>query len=169
MTLLDLSVIIDMFEGVDETVDFVESQNEPYLTSAICVYEVLAGTLGSGETNMRAERQHFGGVHSLEFNENIGLEAARLQDKLLIDGEWMAVRNLMIAVIARSTGDHLVVADSDFQTDALKSKMRVTNLRDDKWLGKSRATEFAALFDALLEDTFEAVWSAPSRRIGTNT
>ncbi|MFA9504918.1 NADH dehydrogenase subunit [Natrinema sp. H-ect1] len=27
----------------------------------------------------------------------------------------------------------------------------------DKWLGKSRATEFAALFDALLEDVFEVV------------
>jgi len=131
MTFLDSSVIIDMLEGVDETVAFVESQDEPYLTSAICVYEVLAGTLGSGETNVRAERQHFGGVHSLEFNEDIALEAARLQDELLTDGERMTVRDLMIAATARSTGDQLVVADSDFQTDALESKLRVTNLRTD--------------------------------------
>lgn len=129
MTFLDSSVIIDMLEGVDETVAFVESQDEPYLTSAICVYEVLAGTLGSGTTDVKAERQHFGGVHSLEFNENIALEAARLQDKLLTDGERMAVRDLMIAATARSTGDHLVVADSDFRTDVLESKMQVTNLR----------------------------------------
>ncbi|WP_254763368.1 PIN domain-containing protein [Natrinema marinum] len=131
MTFLDSSVIIDMLEGVDETVAFVESQDEPYLTSAICVYEVLAGTLGSGDTDLRAERQHFGGVHSLEFNEEIALEAARLQDELLSDGDRMAVRDLMIAATARSTGDHLVVADSDFQTAALESKMEVTNLRDD--------------------------------------
>ncbi|RZH67995.1 type II toxin-antitoxin system VapC family toxin [Natrinema altunense] len=129
MTFLDSSVIIDMLEGVDETVAFVESQDEPYLTSAICVYEVLAGTLGSGDTDLRAERQHFGGVHSLEFNEEIALEAARLQDELITDGERMAVRDLMIAATARSTGDQLVVADSDFQTAALESKMEVTNLR----------------------------------------
>ncbi|WP_222914611.1 type II toxin-antitoxin system VapC family toxin [Natrinema sp. SYSU A 869] len=131
MTFLDSSAIIDMLESVDETVAFVESQDEPYLTSAICVYEVLAGTLGSGETDLRAERQHFGGVHSLEFNEEIALEAAQLQDELLADGERMAVRDLMIAATARSTGGHFVVADSDFQTDALESKMQVTNLREE--------------------------------------
>lgn len=131
MTFLDSSVIIDLLEGVDETVAFVESQDEPYLTSAICVYEVLAGTLGSGDTDVRAERQHFGGVHALEFNEEIALEAARLQDELLADGDRMAVRDLLIAATARSTGDHLVVADSDFQTDALESTLRVTNLREE--------------------------------------
>ncbi|OLZ41514.1 twitching motility protein PilT [Natrinema saccharevitans] len=129
MTFLDSSVIIDMLESVDETVAFVESQDEPYLTSAICVYEVLAGTLGSGDTDLRAQRQHFGGVHSLEFNDEIALEATRLQDELLADGDRMAVRDLMIAATARSTGDQLVVADSDFQTAALESKMQVTNLR----------------------------------------
>ena len=131
MTFLDSSVIIDMLEGVEDTVEFVESQDDPYLTSAICVYEVLAGTLGNGETDVSAERQHFGGVHSLEFNEDIALEAARLQDELLTDGERMAVRDLMIAATARSTGDVLVVADSDFQTAALESKMQVVNLRKD--------------------------------------
>lgn len=131
MTFLDSSVIVDMLEGVDDTVEFVESRDDPYLTSAICVYEVLAGTLGSGETDVSAERQHFGGVRSLEFNEDIALEAARLQDELLTDGERMAVRDLMIAATARSTGDVLVVADSDFQTAALESRMQVVNLRND--------------------------------------
>lgn len=131
MTFLDSSVIIDMLEGVDDTVEFVESQGKPYLTSAICVYEVLEGPLGSGRTDVDAERQRFGGVRSLEFNENIALEAARLQDELLDDGERMAVRDCMIAATARSTGDHLVVADSDFQTDVLESRMRVTNLRGE--------------------------------------
>ena len=131
MTFLDSSVIVDMLEGVDGTVAYVESQDEPYLTSAICVYEVLAGTLGRGKTDVRTERQRFGGVRALEFNERIALEAARLQDELLGDGERMAVRDLMIAATARSAGDQLVVADSDFQTAALEDKMQVTNLRTD--------------------------------------
>ena len=119
-----------MLEGVDDTVKFVESRGNPYLTSSICDYEVLAGTLGHGETDVNAERQHFSGVRSLEFNEDIALEAARLQNELLSNGERMAVRDLMIAATARSAGDHFVVADSGFQTDSLESKMRATNLRD---------------------------------------
>ncbi|AGB36715.1 PIN domain-containing protein [Natronococcus occultus] len=130
MTFLDSSVIIDMLEGVDDTVAYVESQSTPYLTSSICVYEVLAGTLGHEETDLREERQRFGGVRALAFNEQIALEAAELQDRLLADVERMAVRDLMIAATARSTGDRLVVADSDFQTAALEETMDVTNLRE---------------------------------------
>ncbi|THE65027.1 type II toxin-antitoxin system VapC family toxin [Salinadaptatus halalkaliphilus] len=121
-----------MLEGVDDTVAYVESQEIPYLTSSICVYEVLAGTLGRGETDVRAERQRFGGVRTLAFNEEMALEAARLQDKLLDDGERMAVRDLVIAATARSTGDHLVVADSDFQTGVLESELDVTNLQAEQ-------------------------------------
>ncbi|MWV38551.1 PIN domain-containing protein [Natrialba sp. INN-245] len=130
MTFLDSSVIIDMLEGIEETVEYVEDQGGPYLTSTICVYEVLEGPLGSGRTDVRAERQRFGGVRALEFNEDLALEAARLQDELLADGERMAVRDLLIAATARSTGDHLVVADDDLRTDALESTVRVTNLRE---------------------------------------
>ncbi|WP_339102734.1 PIN domain-containing protein [Haloterrigena salinisoli] len=86
--------------------------------------------LGRGDTDLRAERQHFGGVRSLEFSEEIALEAARLRDELRTDGDRMAVRDLMIAATARSTGDHLVVADSAFQTDALESTLQVT-LREE--------------------------------------
>lgn len=128
MTFLDSSVIIDMLEGVDSTVEFVQEQGEPYLTSSICVFEVLDGALGSGSTDVVAARQDFSGVHSLDLNENISLEAARLQDQLLDDGQRMATRDLLIAATARSTGDHLVVADSDFETDVLQSHVQVTNL-----------------------------------------
>lgn len=130
MTFLDSSAIIDMLEGVEETVEYVQEQGEPYLTSTICVFEVLDGILGSGSTDVVAERQQFGGVRAVEFNETLALEAARLQDALLDDGERMAARDLVIAATARSTGDHLVVADADFQTDVLTSKMTVTNLDD---------------------------------------
>ena len=93
--------------------------------------EDLAGTLGHGKTDGNAERQHFSGVRSLELNENLALEAARLQDELLPNGERMAVRDLMLTATARSTSDRLVVAGSGFRTDALEPKMRVTNPRDE--------------------------------------
>jgi hypothetical protein len=130
MTFLDSSVIIDMLQGVDSTVEFVEDQSEPYLTSSICVFEVVQGRLGSGSADVVAARQSFGGVRALDLTETVALEAARLQDQLLEDGQRMGARDLLIAATARSTGDHLVVADDDFDTDALASRMQVTNLSD---------------------------------------
>ena len=128
MTFLDSSVIIDMLNGVDSTVEFVQEQGEPYLTSSLCILEVLDGKIGSGTTDVVSARQDFDGVHSLELTENVSLEAARIQDELLDDGQRMATRDLLIAATARSTGDHLVVADSDFETDVLESHVQVTNL-----------------------------------------
>jgi predicted nucleic acid-binding protein len=128
MTFLDSSVIIDMLNGVDSTVEFVQEQGEPYLTSSICILEVLDGKIGSGTTDVVSARQDFDGVHSLDLTENVSLEAARIQDELLDDGQRMATRDLLIAATARSTGDHLVVADTDFETDVLESYVQVTNL-----------------------------------------
>lgn len=129
MTFLDSSVIIDMLEGDPEVVDAVEERGQPYLTSSLCVFEVLDGKVGSGSTDVVAIRQQFGGVEDLELNEQIALEAARMQDELLNDGERMATRDLLIAATARSTGDELVVSDSDFETSYLCDLMDVTNLR----------------------------------------
>lgn len=129
MTFLDSSVIIDMVEGVPETVERMEAFETPYLTSTVCVFEVLNGELGAGETDVAAARRDFGGVRSLDLTEDVALEAVRLQDRLLDDGSRMAARDVLIAATARTTGDELVVADSDFETDALEDLMQVTNLR----------------------------------------
>jgi len=129
VTFLDSSAIIDMLQGVEETVEYVEDRGEPYLTSSLCVYEVIEGRLGAGSTDVQAVRQDFDGVHSLALTEEISLEAARLQDELLDEGQRMATRDLLIAATAKSTGDELVVADSDFQTDVLESYLTVTDLR----------------------------------------
>ncbi|GAB3686369.1 hypothetical protein GCM10028857_18320 [Salinarchaeum chitinilyticum] len=130
MTFLDSSAIIDMLDGVSDTVECIEAHGTPYLTSSICIFEVLEGTLGSGTTNVMAARQQFGGVRAIEFNEDIAIEAARLQDALLADGEPMAPRDLMIAATARTTGDHLVVNDADFQTTVIEEAIPVTNLAE---------------------------------------
>ena len=131
MTFLDSSVIIDMLEGIPETVEAVEERGQPYLTSSLCVFEVIDGTVGSGETDVVGVRQQFAGVRALDLNEQIALEAARMQDELMNDGERMAVRDLLVAATARSTGDELVVADADFETGYLNEMMDVTNLRRD--------------------------------------
>lgn len=73
----------------------------------------------------------FGGVRALDLNEQIALGACRMQDKLMEDGERMVARDLMIAATARSTGDELVIADRDFQTQHLTELTDVTNLRRD--------------------------------------
>ncbi|MEE6209766.1 PIN domain-containing protein [Salarchaeum sp. III] len=131
MTFLDSSVIIDMLEGVPAVVEYVEDRGQPYLTSSLCVFEVSNGELGVGSTDVVEARQDFGGVHALDLNENIALEAARIQDQLLDDGERMATRDLLIAATARSTGAELVVADDEFETKLLTDLMNVTNLRGD--------------------------------------
>ena len=76
----------------------------------------------------REEHQRFSGVQALGFNEQLALEAARLQDASIKDGTKLSHRDVMIAATARSTGDEYVVADSDFQTEPLQDVMEVTNL-----------------------------------------
>lgn len=120
-----------MLEGVSDVVEAVEERGQPYLTSSLCVYEVVDGKVGSGETDVVGVRQQFGGVRAMDLNEQIALEAARMQDELMDDGERMAARDLLIAATARSTGDELIVADDDFETDLLTEMMVVTNLRRD--------------------------------------
>ena len=129
MTFLDTSVIIDMLAGVTDVVDAVEQRGQPYLTSALCVYEVIDGTVGNGDTDVRRVRREFGGVRAVELTEQITLEANRMQDHLMANGDRMATRDLLIAATARSTGDELLVADRDFETDYLTELMPVTNLR----------------------------------------
>jgi predicted nucleic acid-binding protein len=131
VTFLDSSVIIDMLEGVPDVVEYVEDRGQPYLTSSLCVFEVIDGEVGSGSTDVVAVRQEFGGVRALDLNEQIALEAGRMQDQLMDDGERMAARDLLIAATARSTGDELIVADGDFETRLLTDLMDVTNLRGE--------------------------------------
>ncbi len=90
---------------------------------------MLNGKISAGTTDVVAIRQDFGGVQSLELNDQIALEATRIQDQLMDDGERMAARDLLIAATARSTGAELIVADFDFETRLLTDLMDVTNLR----------------------------------------
>ena len=130
MAFLDSSAIVDYLDEVESVVQYVDEQPH-LLTSSICVYEVLQGEVMSrGPSDVIGARQKFGRVEAVDFNETIAIEAARMQDKLASNGETVPTRDLMIAASARSTGDELVVTDSDFQTDVFADYMTVTNLRE---------------------------------------
>ena len=90
----------------------------------------MNGPAGSPNFDPVDERQKFSGVQALEFNEQLALEAARLQDASINDGTELSHRDAMIAATARSTGDEYVVADSDFETTVLENHIDVTNLAD---------------------------------------
>lgn len=132
MTFLDSSVIIDYLDDDTFAVDYVNDETTaPYFTSVICVYEVLMGPVKSDETtSLQDERDTFGWIRSLPLNETIALEAARLQDHLTDRGDQMPARDVIIAATARSTGDKLVVADTDFHADRLRQFVDVVQLAD---------------------------------------
>jgi predicted nucleic acid-binding protein len=127
MTFLDSSTIIEYLRDNRTVVDYLDT-DEPWLTSTICVFEVLNGPAGTPGFDPVEERRNFGGVQALEFNEQVALEATRLQHASIRDGSELSHRDAMIAATARSTGDEYVVADSDFETAPLEDVMAVTNL-----------------------------------------
>jgi len=130
MTFLDSSVIIDYLDNVRPVVEFVDDQ-PTLLTSSICVYEVLVGDVfSSGPTTIHETREAFGRVSALDFNESIAIEAVQLQQRFQADGTTMPARDLFVAATARSTGDELVVSDSDFETEPLREVITVTTLND---------------------------------------
>lgn len=131
MTFLDSSTIVEYLRGNGTVIDYLD-ERRPWWTSTICVFEVLNGPAGSADFDPVEERQRFGGVQALEFNEQLALEASRLQRASIQDGSELSHRDAMIAATARSTGDEYVVADSDFETAPIEDVMEVTNLhRED--------------------------------------
>lgn len=129
MTFLDSSTIIEYLRDNQTVTEYLD-ERQPWWTSTICVFEVLNGPAGSPGFDPVEVRQQFSGVEALGFNEQLAIEAARLQHAAIRDGSELSPRDAMIAATARSTGDEYVVADSDFETKPLEEQMSVTNLSD---------------------------------------
>jgi predicted nucleic acid-binding protein len=126
MLFLDSSAIIAYSDDREPVVEHVDGGGELF-TSTICVYEVVEGEMWHTGKSAYTVRQGFAGVKSLPVNEEIVLEAARLQHQLRQDGDEMPVRDLLIGATARSTGAELVVADDDFAVDHLRNFITVTD------------------------------------------
>jgi len=127
MLFLDTSAILSYKREDSEVVSYLDA-NEPWFTSTICIYEFVEGAMWQDDVTAHVARQSIGGVRSVDLSETIAMEAARMQNELRRDGDEMAVRDLLIAATARSTGSELVAADADFETDYLADLMAVTNL-----------------------------------------
>jgi predicted nucleic acid-binding protein len=127
MLFLDTSAILAYKREEDNAVSYLEG-DEPWFTSAVCIYEFVSGAMWRDDISAHVARQSIGGVRSVDLSETVAMEAARMQNKLRRDGDEMTVRDLLIAATARSTGAELVVADSDFETEHLRDLMTVTNL-----------------------------------------
>lgn len=102
MLALDSSAIIDYSNDREEVVEYLDGRG-PFVTSAICVYEVVIGELWATGKSAHSVREGFAGVRSLELNEDIALEAARIQVQFRERGAEMPVRDLLVAATARST------------------------------------------------------------------
>ena len=127
MLFLDTSAILAYKREGEDAVSYLEG-NEPWFTSSVCVYEFVTGAMWRDDISAHVARQSIGGVQSVDLSETVAMEAARIQNTLRRDGDEMAVRDLLVAATARSTGAELVVADSDFETEQLRDLMTVTNL-----------------------------------------
>ena len=127
MLFLDTSATLSYKRDESTAVSYLDA-NKPWFTSTVCIYEFVNGAIWEDGISAHVARESIGGVQSIELNEEIALEAARMQTQLRRDGDEMAVRDLLIGATARTTGAELVVADSDFETDHLRDLMTVTNL-----------------------------------------
>jgi predicted nucleic acid-binding protein len=131
MLFLDTSAILSYKRDESTVVSYLDA-NKPWFTSTVCIYEFVNGAMWEDGITAHVARESIGGVQSIDLSETVALEAARMQTELRRDGDEMAVRDLLIAATARSTGAELVVADSDFDTEYLGDLMTVTNFDVDE-------------------------------------
>lgn len=117
MTVLDSSTIIDYLDGVAAVVSYVDDRTQPpYLTPALCVYEVLMGAVdGEAEADPAATRAEFGWVGSVDVSETAAIESVRLQRRALASGTRLSPRDALVAGTAAATGHGLVATDADFE------------------------------------------------------
>lgn len=126
MLFLDTSAILAYKRDESVVVSYLDG-NRPWFTSTICVYEFVNGAMWKDDVTAHVARQSIGGVRSIDLSETVAMEAARIQNELRRDGDEMAVRDLLVAATARSTGAELFVSDSDFATEHLERLMTVTD------------------------------------------
>jgi predicted nucleic acid-binding protein len=129
MLFLDTSAILSYKREEEPAVSYLEG-DEPWFTSSVCVYEFVNGAMWRDGISAHVARQSIGGVRSVDLTETVAMEAARIRSGLRSDGDEMAVRDLLIAATARSTGAELVVSDSDFETEHIEELLTVTNLAE---------------------------------------
>lgn len=127
MTLYDSSVLIDYLAGESTAVTYVENhQAQRAVAPQLVLFEVYQGEVfKSGPADFEAVDQALAWVTIVDKIPDLGRTAAELQSDLHRRGAVLAARDAFIAGAAKSLGEPLAVADSDFDIAALTDRLTV--------------------------------------------
>lgn len=121
MTLYDSRVLIDYLDGEEEAVEYVEDHiDERAVVPPLVLFEVYQGEVfKSGPADLASVDVALEWVTVVDATARSARATADLQSDLRQHGDPLAARDALIAGTARSFGERLVVADSDFAVDRL--------------------------------------------------
>lgn len=127
MTLYDSSVLIDYLDGDSEAVEYVESHlDERAVAPPLVMFEIYQGEVfKSGPAEFDVIDDAFEWLTVVDETPELARAAGELQNELQRRGEPLAARDAFIAGAAKSLGESLVVADSDFDVDGITDLLSV--------------------------------------------
>lgn len=127
MTLYDSSLLIDYLDGVDDAVDYIESNgDERALAPPLVLFELYQGEVyRSGEADFDAIDAALSWLVVVESTHEHAQAAAELQNLLHATGAPLSARDAYIAGIAASLGETLAVSDSDFDVAGIHEHLDV--------------------------------------------
>lgn len=127
MTVYDSSVLISYLDGEDAAVNYVKTHlDERAVAPSLVLFEVYQGEVfKSGPSNFDAVDGALEWLDVVDGIEDVSRAAAELQDELSNDGTPLAARDAFIAGAAKSLGESLAVADSDFDVEGLTNHVDV--------------------------------------------
>lgn len=127
MTLYDSSVLIDYLDGVNETVDHIETRyEERAITIPLVMFELYQGEVfRSGPAEFDALDGALDWLTVVEGTPDLARSAGELQNALHRRGEPLAARDAFIAGAAKGLDERLVVADSDFDVEGITDELDV--------------------------------------------
>lgn len=121
MTLYDSSVLIDYLDGDAETEAYVEDHSDDRaIVPPLVLFEVYQGEVfKTGPARLDAVDRALAWLTVVDVTADVARAAAALQDTLKRRGAPLAARDAFIAGTARSLGERLAIADSDFDVDGI--------------------------------------------------
>jgi tRNA(fMet)-specific endonuclease VapC len=127
MTVYDSSVLIEYLDGNPAVVEYVEAHfDERAVAPPLVAFEVYQGEVfKSGPADFDAVDSALEWVTIVDQTPEMARGAAQLQNELHQQGQTLTARDAFIAGTAKSLGDSLVVADSDFDVDGLTAVLDV--------------------------------------------
>lgn len=127
MTLYDSSVLIDYLDGIDDAVEYVgEHSDERAVAPPLVMFEIYQGEVFKpGPADFGAVDGALEWLTVVDGTPKMARAAAELQDHLQQNGEPLSARDAFVAGAAKSFGERLTVADSDFDVEGITTALDV--------------------------------------------